>query len=72
MDDEEDMEVELKRELEAEQEEADLLEEEALCLQALELSALEAPMLSRRPHLGKVLSLPANFTFRDTETTNGY
>lgn len=71
MEDENDMEKELKRELEAEQDEADLLEEEALCLQALELSALEDPMLSRRPPLAKVLSLPANFTFRDTET-NGY
>lgn len=60
MEDELDMEVELERELAAEQ----LEEEEELCMQlALEQDAIHRP-------LAKVLSLPANFTFSSSFTDN--
>ncbi|XP_069691068.1 voltage-dependent T-type calcium channel subunit alpha-1G isoform X2 [Periplaneta americana] len=62
MEDELDMEVELERELAAEQEELlEEEEEEELRLQALEQEK-QTPPQPKKP-LGKVLSLPANFTF---------
>jgi voltage-dependent calcium channel T type alpha-1G len=65
MEDELDMEVELERELAAEQEELLEEEEDELGLQhALEMALdHEKQQQQVKKPLGKVLSLPANFTF---------
>jgi len=66
MEDELDMEVELERELQQEQE---YLEDE-LCLQQVLEMDMEGEKPIRRP-LGKVLSLPANFTYSGGASPRG-